>query len=240
MPRRRSALFDTSHDVVALVTQPPRMGARQSRGRGESRGRGGRAAKDADPRSRRCEHRRGRRTGWPNWPPIYSWWPIMGRFCRPRRWLWPRGAINLHGSLLPKYGPRDQLGHLPWRAGNRRQHDSHDAARRRRTGPGAARMPIDPDENAIELETRLAELGAPLVLQTIAAIESGSAAALPQDLALATKARRLRKTDGAIDWSRPALRSSRVRTATLAAGLHRLAAHRGRADAVDRRPRRYP
>src|SRR6185437_7651257 len=44
-----------------------------------------------------------------------------------------------------------------------------------------------------------------LVLETIAAIESDASAALPQDLALATKARRLRKTDGAIDWSRPAL-----------------------------------
>ncbi len=35
-------------------------------------------------------------------------------------------------------------------------------------------------------------------------IEAGTTQSLPQDLALATKARRLRKTDGAIDWSRSA------------------------------------
>ncbi len=121
--------------------------------------------------------------------------------------LAPRGAINLHGSLLPKYRGAAPINWAIYRGELETGVSTIHMTPRVDAGPvlAQARMPIDPDENAIELETRLAELGAPLVLQTIAAIESGSAAALPQDLALATKARRLRKTDGAIDWSRPAL-----------------------------------
>src|SRR5947199_218377 len=67
-----------------------------------------------------------------------------------------------------------------------------------------ARTPIGPDEGAIELELRLAQLGAPLICRTIDELAAGTLSSLPQDPALATKARRLRKTDGVIDWSRPA------------------------------------
>ena len=63
---------------------------------------------------------------------------------------------------------------------------------------------IDPDETAAELEARLAQIGARLVCETIDLLESGRVQAIPQDAALASKAPRLKKTDGAIDWSRPA------------------------------------
>ena len=67
-----------------------------------------------------------------------------------------------------------------------------------------ARVAIGPDETAVELEARLAELGARLVCETIDRLEAGSVEALPQDPALASKAPRLKKTDGLIDWTRPA------------------------------------
>ncbi len=67
-----------------------------------------------------------------------------------------------------------------------------------------ARVSIDPDETAEALEPRLADLGAPLVCQTIDALQAGTGKPIPQDPALVSKARRLRKTDGAIDWSRSA------------------------------------
>ena len=68
-----------------------------------------------------------------------------------------------------------------------------------------ARTPIDPDENAVELETRLAAMGAPLGIGNDRRDRSGQGRSASARLALATKARRLRKTDGAIDWSRTAL-----------------------------------
>ena len=42
-------------------------------------------------------------------------------------------------------------------------------------------------------------------MEAIELLESGSAAPIPQDSALATKAPRLQKTDGLVDWTRPAL-----------------------------------
>ncbi len=67
-----------------------------------------------------------------------------------------------------------------------------------------ARVSIDPDETAAELEARLAELGARLVCETIDLLEAGRVQALPQDVTLASRAPRLKKSDGLIDWARPA------------------------------------
>ena len=55
------------------------------------------------------------------------------------------------------------------------------------------------------MEARLAESGGWLVRRAIDALAEGRLEALPQNPALASKAPRLKKTDGAIDWSRPAL-----------------------------------
>jgi methionyl-tRNA formyltransferase len=69
---------------------------------------------------------------------------------------------------------------------------------------GQQRTPIDPDEDAGELEARLADMGASLVLQVIEELETGTSRPIPQDKSLASKAPRLKKEQGAIDWSRPA------------------------------------
>jgi methionyl-tRNA formyltransferase len=67
-----------------------------------------------------------------------------------------------------------------------------------------ARTPIDPDETAGDLEERLATLGAPLVVEAIAALVAGTATIIPQDKTRVSKAPKLRKDDGLIDWSKPA------------------------------------
>ena len=67
-----------------------------------------------------------------------------------------------------------------------------------------ARTPIGPDETAGELEDRLAQLGAPLVVEAIAALAAGTITILPQDRSKVTKAPKLRKEDGLIDWQKPA------------------------------------
>ena len=67
-----------------------------------------------------------------------------------------------------------------------------------------ARTAIDPEETAGELEERLARFGAPLSLDAIERIVAGRAEILPQDQSLVTKAPKLKKEDGLIDWTRPA------------------------------------
>src|SRR5205823_4492958 len=54
------------------------------------------------------------------------------------------------------------------------------------------------------LEDRLAGIGAPLVAESIAAIIAGTARVIPQDKARVTRAPKLTKEDGRIDWTQPA------------------------------------
>jgi len=117
------------------------------------------------------------------------------------------GGINLHGSLLPKY-----RGAAPvqWAVLNGDAETGNTVIQMTPgldAGPilGVDRVAIDPDETAGELEARLAERGGELVLSVIDALAAGTAKPASQDKSQASKAPRLQKEHGAIDWSRPAL-----------------------------------
>ena len=71
------------------------------------------------------------------------------------------------------------------------------------TGPMLLRAetPIGPEETAGELSERLATLGAEVILNTLARLDTLKPTPQPDG---ATLAPRLKKTDGAIDWQRPA------------------------------------
>lgn len=117
------------------------------------------------------------------------------------------GGLNLHGSLLPKYRGAAPINwaiyHGETETGVTVIHMTPEVD----AGPcvGQVRVPIDPDETAVELERRLAEIGAWLVRRVLDNMEAGQIEALPQDPSQATKAPRLKKEHGRIDWSRPAL-----------------------------------
>jgi len=64
---------------------------------------------------------------------------------------------------------------------------------------------IGQDDTSIDLEDRLARVGARLLVRTLDDIASGRAAETPQDDSSATYAPRLSKDDGRVDWSRQAL-----------------------------------
>jgi methionyl-tRNA formyltransferase len=120
--------------------------------------------------------------------------------------LAPRGIINVHASLLPKYRG---AGPIQWAIINGE------------TQTGVTTMQIDagldtgnmllkveteigPDENAIELGTRLAAMGADLLVKTLDGLERGTIVAEKQDSAQATYAPLLKKEDGLVDWSQSA------------------------------------
>ncbi len=94
-----------------------------------------------------------------------------GQILSPELLGLPRlGGINLHGSILPAYRGAAPVA----RAIERGDADTGVTVIRMtpRIDAGGmlafARTPIEPDETAGELEDRLALLGAPLVLDTIA------------------------------------------------------------------------
>ncbi|WP_406700605.1 methionyl-tRNA formyltransferase [Singulisphaera sp. Ch08] len=119
----------------------------------------------------------------------------------------PFGGINLHGSILPAYRGASPVaraienGDLEAGVTVIRMTPKIDAGGM----IAVAKTPIDPNETAGELEARLAKLGAPLIAESIAAVEAGTATILPQDKAKVTKAPKLTKDDGLIDWSKSGL-----------------------------------
>lgn len=116
------------------------------------------------------------------------------------------GGVNLHASLLPKYRGAAPINwaiyHGEVETGVSVIHMTPQVD----AGPviAQARTDIGPDETAEQLEARLAELGGWLMRRAIDAVEAGRLEAMPQDPHLASRAPRLKKTHGAIDWSRPA------------------------------------
>ncbi len=116
------------------------------------------------------------------------------------------GGVNLHGSLLPKY-----RGAAPvqWAILNGDAETGNTVIQMTPgldAGPclGIERLAIDPDETAGELEARLSERGAALTLRVVDELEAGTAKPQTQDKRAASKAPRLEKEHGLIDWSRSA------------------------------------
>ncbi len=117
------------------------------------------------------------------------------------------GAVNLHGSLLPKYrGPAP----IQWAIMNREVQtgvttmqmdagvDTGDILLQRST-------PIMPDDTAASVHDRLATIGAELMVDTLDALLAGTLTPRAQDHSQASYAPALSKQDGQIDWRKPAV-----------------------------------
>ena len=123
--------------------------------------------------------------------------------------LAPLGGINLHASLLPKYRGAAPINWAIYHGEVETGVSVIHMTPRLDGGPclTVLRTPIAPDETAPHLEHRLAQLGIQAVFKAIELLshwDRQSAIGAIQDQALATKAPRLKKTDGAVNWSRSA------------------------------------
>jgi methionyl-tRNA formyltransferase len=120
--------------------------------------------------------------------------------------LAPHGAVNVHGSLLPRYRG---AAPIQW------------AIAEGETETGVSIMQMDegldtgdvllqravavgPDDTAESLAPRLAALGGAALVEALALLERGDLVPVRQDPARATLARILEREDGRIDWNRPA------------------------------------
>jgi methionyl-tRNA formyltransferase len=125
------------------------------------------------------------------------------------RWMLdlPRyGNINLHGSLLPKYRG---AAPIQWAVANGETVTGVTTMRLDEgmdTGAMLLRLelPIEPNDTAEDIFPRLAELGAPLMVETLAGLASGSISPQKQDNSLATNAPMLTREDGRVDPARSA------------------------------------
>ncbi len=128
----------------------------------------------------------------------------FGEILSPELLRVPRlGCINLHGSLLPSYRGAAPVQRALW-----------DGC----SGTGVTTMWMDegidtgdlilqrwvgivPADNAETLSARLAELGAPVLAESLLLAHAGRAPRKPQDPARAGLAPKLRKKDGAMSWA---------------------------------------
>jgi methionyl-tRNA formyltransferase len=115
------------------------------------------------------------------------------------------GGVNLHGSLLPKYRGAAPVNWALIRGEKKTGITVIHMNTQLDAGPSLVRCeaPIDPGEDAVALEARLAELGAPAVLEALEMLEFWDGYSLLgelQDRARMTRAPRLKKSDGQIDW----------------------------------------
>ena len=118
----------------------------------------------------------------------------------------PKGCINIHASLLPKY-----RGSAPyqWAVLDGLEETGVSAmylCREMDAGDviDVAKTPIDPDETAGMLLDRLAVLGADLLSKTLGRLAVGPVEATAQDEALVSYAPMLDKSMSPIDWNKSA------------------------------------
>ena len=116
------------------------------------------------------------------------------------------GAINLHASLLPKYRGAAPVQYAIWKGETETGVTIFKIEPKLDAGPilGVVKTEIRPKETAGELETRLAELAVPLTHYVLHQFETGEIHGTLQDASQVTRAPRLKKEDGLIDWSRSA------------------------------------
>lgn len=112
-------------------------------------------------------------------------------------------AVNVHPSLLPKYRGASPI---QWTLANgdaetgvcvlyvTERMDAGDVLEE-------AREAVRADDDAETLEARLADIGAALLVKAVRAVAAGTAQGRAQDDAAATRARKLKKEDGRVDWA---------------------------------------
>jgi methionyl-tRNA formyltransferase len=113
------------------------------------------------------------------------------------------GWINLHASLLPKYRGAAPINWAILNGETRTGVTTMQIDAGLDTGPMLLKYETDiaPDETAPELTSRLAEAGAPLVVETLRQLDRGDVTTERQDNSQATFAPPLKKEEGRIDWA---------------------------------------
>jgi methionyl-tRNA formyltransferase len=203
------ALLASPHQVVGLVTQPDRA-AGVERGSTRQTGRGMKTI----GLERRVPVFQPEKINTPEglaalaeWKPDLLFVAAYGQILSREVLAVPRlGGINVHASLLPKYRGAAPIAWAIYHG----ETTTGVTIIKMTTGLDAGDMlaqvavAIGPTETAGEVEARLAQLGARLAVRVVEQIASGTAQGRKQDPALVTKAPKLTKEHGAIDWNRTA------------------------------------
>ena len=116
------------------------------------------------------------------------------------------GCVNIHASLLPRYRGASPIMH----AIADMQSSTGVCFMDMEIGLDSGKVyktieyPLNGTEYADTLEIKLGEIAAEDTLQVLEGIASGALTGTPQDPELVTMTTKIKKSDGIIDWSKPA------------------------------------
>jgi methionyl-tRNA formyltransferase len=203
------SLLESDHEVLALVTRPiADSGKRRKTSENPTRDAGETAGiKILDPQSANDDEFVDQLKSLnADLFVVCDYGQILSRACLGSAKL---GGINLHGSLLPKYRGAAPINWCIYNGDKTTGITIIHMTPKLDGGPclAFAETEIGPEETAEEIEPRLAQLGVEPVHQAIKMLkdwDGKSVIGKVQDRKLATKAPRLNKSDGAIDWNRTA------------------------------------
>lgn len=207
-----SALLESRHDVVAVITRPP---APSGRGRALRPSPVGALAADAGlpvltPETARDPEFADRlRELRPDAAAVVAYGALLPA---PILQIPAHGWVNLHFSLLPAW-----RGAAPVQAAIRAGDDVTGATTFRLeagmdTGPvyGVITEPIRPDDTAGDLLGRLAIQGSRLLVATVDGLADGTIEARPQPADGVSYAAKIRAGDARIDWAQPSAAIDRL------------------------------
>ncbi|HET6573987.1 MAG TPA: methionyl-tRNA formyltransferase [Fimbriiglobus sp.] len=200
------ALLAAKENVVGLVTQPERDtgrkgGSTRQTGKGMARIAREAGVPVAQPESINTSEGLAQLRAF---DPELLVVAAYGQILKPDVIAVPRlGAINVHASLLPKYRGASPVAHAILSGETRTGVTIIRITPGLDAGEMLAKEALDilPDETTGELEARLAPLGARLALDVVQRMKAGPVTGEKQDPAQVTKAPKLKKEDGLIDWS---------------------------------------
>ncbi len=206
-----NVLIETQQ-VVGVVTQPDRPAGRGNRLRPSPVKLAAEAAGIPvyQPRSLKKEEAA---------EPLRAWQPdvivvaAFGQILRPHvLYLPPRGSLNVHASLLPRWRGAAPIQHALLAGDALTGITLMQMDEGLDTGPMLVResLVIDPRETAATLHDRLAALGAGMLRRWLDDILAGRVAPTAQDEAAMTYAPMIDKAAGAIDWTRDAATIDRL------------------------------
>jgi methionyl-tRNA formyltransferase len=124
----------------------------------------------------------------------------------------PLGCINVHASLLPKYRGAAPIQWAILRGEERTGITIMCMNERMDAGDILLQQEIEigPQETSGELQARLADVGARVLMETIARLHAGTLMPRPQQEDQITLAPMINKEDGRIDWTQPAVHIARL------------------------------
>lgn len=201
------ALADAGHDVACAVTRPERPAGKHQR------------IEPGPVHKLACERR------WPLMQPddvnrqdacfelrgysvdlliVADFGQILSQTCLG---VASMGGLNIHGSLLPRFRGAAPVAWAIYHGETETGVTIIQMSARLDAGGIIAqqRVPIHPEHTAGQVEAALAELGARMIVDSVSRVEARTTLPQKQDESLATRAPRLKKTDGLVVWARTGL-----------------------------------